>query len=65
MRMKKFFTTKKTKEEIFDNHDNEFKEVGYFENDCQNYPLPFSVEYLIIMIFSHYWYVFNGWLLLI
>ncbi len=35
MRMEKFFTTKETKEEMVDNHDNEFNEVGYFENDCQ------------------------------
>ncbi len=35
MKMEKFFTTKETKEEMVDNHDNEFKEVGYFENDCQ------------------------------
>jgi hypothetical protein len=26
---------KKTKEEMVDNHDNEFKEIGYFENDYQ------------------------------
>ncbi len=56
MRMEKFFTTKETKEEMVDNHDNEFKEVGYFENDCQKQPLPFNVEYLIIMTFSHCWY---------
>jgi hypothetical protein len=36
MRMEKFFTTKKTKEEMVDNQGNEFKEVEYFENDCQN-----------------------------
>jgi hypothetical protein len=37
MKMEKFFTTKKKKKkEMVDNHDNEFKEVGYFENDCQN-----------------------------